>query len=271
MNPHINVPATFSLNAYRVLRVPASADASRRPEGCRQHAAGRVWCFQTFQIDILKLDIVSRREADIRAAVGRLANPVQRLTDRLLWFCELPAPSKAHRTSTAMDPSGHDTVLRDLIDISTVKDGLDEARLAVWVKTLRAWHAVTSDDDYWFLSLMHEDQGGFEPPATSEQVDAVRADAVRIAAEPLIFAARAALVADDRETVRRVRTALSSLTDTGSWASDVIAEIDRGTNGPTGTTGLRTEARSATAETTSEPMEIDPSIFRYVDVFGLVG
>jgi hypothetical protein len=125
-----------------------------------------------------------------------------------------------------MDPSGHDTVLRSLFE--AMQGELNEPGLAEWVKTLRAWHAVTSDDDYWFLALMNEDQGGFEPSATSQEVDAVRAGAVRIAADPLILATRAALAAEDRDTVCRVLTALSSLTDTGPWASAAIQEIQTG-------------------------------------------
>ena len=85
---------------------------------------------------------------------------------------------------------------------------------------------MTSDDDYWFLSLINEDQGMFEPPATTQEVDAVRADAVRIAAEPLIIAAReAALSIDDRDTVRRVLAALAELRSTGPWVSAAMQDV----------------------------------------------
>jgi len=128
--------------------------------------------------------------------------------------------------SSDMDPAGHDLALREVIDLTATPRTLDESGLASWVKTLRAWHAVTSDDDYWFLSLMNEDQGSFDPPATTQEVDAVRADAVRIAAEPLIIAAReAALSVDDRDTVRRVLTALSDLRSTGPWVSAAMDDV----------------------------------------------
>jgi hypothetical protein len=124
-----------------------------------------------------------------------------------------------------MDPSGHDTALRDLIGVIATGTGLDACGLATWVKTLRAWYGVVADDDYWFLALMNEDQGGFERPVSSQDVDMVRAGAVRMAAEPLILAARAAVVANDKDTVCRVVAALTDLKDTGPWASSALEEI----------------------------------------------
>ena len=56
-----------------------------------------------------------------------------------------------------MDPTGHDVALSALFD--AMQGGLDECGLAAWVNALRGWHAVTSDEDYWFLALIHEDEG----------------------------------------------------------------------------------------------------------------
>ena len=122
-----------------------------------------------------------------------------------------------------MDPAGHDTALRDLLN--AIQGGLDDSGLAIWVKTLRAWHAVTCDDDYWALSLADEGQGGFEPSATESEVEGVRSDAARIAGEPLVLAARAALAADERATVQRILVALSALADTGPWAAAAIGDV----------------------------------------------
>jgi hypothetical protein len=219
-------PDTFRLNAYRVLRIPVSASASDIQKAAARMRQAEPGLYKTSEIDVPQLGDVSRDDSDIRAAVDRLANPVHRLTDRLLWFCKLPTPGSARHTSSAMDPAGHDAVIRELFDV--MRGGLDEPGLAAWVKTLRAWHAVTNDDDYWFLSLINEDQGGFEPTASASEVDAVRADAVRIAAEPLLVATHAALAANDKDPVRRVLTALSSLTDTGPWAAASIKELETG-------------------------------------------
>jgi hypothetical protein len=239
-------PDVFRLNAYRVLRALGSATASDINKAAdtmrRGVALGHA---RTSEIDIPGLGTVPRGDADIRAALRRLADPAQRLADKLFWFCELPTPPGAQRFSSPMDPTGHDAALRALFD--AIQGGLDECGLRAWVNALRDWHAVIRDEDYWFLALIHEDDGGFERRATSVEVEALRADAVRIAAEPLIFAARAALVADDRETVRRILTALSELTDTGSWASAAIDDIALGKTRPHGFTGGALPRGRATA------------------------
>jgi hypothetical protein len=216
-------PDTFRLNAYRVLRIPVSASASDTQKAAARMRQAEPGLYKTSEIDVPQLGDVPRGGADICAAVDRLGNPVHRLTDRLLWFCKLPTPGSARHTSSAMDPAGHDTALRAVFD--AMRGRLDEPGLAAWVKALRDWHAVTNDDDYWFLSLINEDQGGFEPMATTIEVDVVRAGAVRIAAEPLLIAAHAALAAEDVDTVCRVLRALSELTDTGPWAATAIEEI----------------------------------------------
>jgi hypothetical protein len=123
-----------------------------------------------------------------------------------------------------MDPTGHDSVLRALFQ--AMHGGLDESGLAAWVDALSAWRALTCDDDYWYLTLIYEDQGGFESAATPEEVEALRADAVRLAACPLLFATRGALKAGEEDTIDRVLTALSSLTHTGPWASAAIQELE---------------------------------------------
>lgn len=218
-------PDLFRKNAYRVLRIPASASASdiqKAAARMRQAAASRP--FRTSELDIEQLGDVPRSDADISAAIARLADPVRRITDRLFWFCQLPTPSGAQRVSSAMDPTGHDCVLRALFN--AMEGGLDESGLAAWVDALRAWRALTCDDDYWFLTLIYEDSGDFEAPATPDEVEALRADAVCLAACPLILAARAAHAAGEKDKVRRVLAALSLLTNTGPWASAAAEEIE---------------------------------------------
>jgi hypothetical protein len=213
---------TFRLNGYRVLRVPASASAFDIHKAAIRRA-GAPGLPRTSEIDIPALGEVPRADADICAAVARLANPIHRITHRLFWFCQLPAAADTQRAYFSMDPTDHDAVLHTVINSTRL--GVDEFGLAARAKALRAWHTVTRDDDYWFLMLIYEDQGGFETTATLEEMDALRADAVRIAAEPLILSAHGALAAGDRDTVRRIRTALYSLRDTGPWALAAINEL----------------------------------------------
>ena len=213
----------FRLNAYRVLRLSVSASVSDvHKAAASMRRAVTLGLAGTTEADLPALGQVPRTEADIRAAVGRLANPLQRLSDRLLWFYN-PPQSGVPTADVAVDPAGHDQALCDLF--SAFQTTLDDSGVAAWVRALRDWHAVICDDGYWSLALTHEEQGGFEPAAIFSEVEAVRADAVRLAAEPLILAGRAALAADERASVRRILVALEGLADTGPWASAAIEDI----------------------------------------------
>src|SRR5437868_2583208 len=117
-------PDAFRMNAYRVLRIPVSASASDiHKAAASMRRAATLGLSNTSNIDIPGLGDVPRGDADIRAAVGRLANPMQRLTDRLLWFYQLPQPTSTRSISSALDPAGHDRVLRDLFN--AIQGGLD--------------------------------------------------------------------------------------------------------------------------------------------------
>lgn len=172
----------------------------------------------TTEADIPALGQAPRTDADVRSAVGRLANPLQRLSDRVFWFYE-PTESVVQ----VSDSAGHDRALRELY--RAFQGNLDDSGVAAWVSALRGWHAIVRDDVYWSIALAHEEQCGFEPVAIPSEVEAVRADAVRIAAEPLIMAGRAALAADHGGSVRRILAALDGLTDTGPWAAIAVEDI----------------------------------------------
>ena len=69
-----------------------------------------------------------------------------------------------------------------------------------------------------------EEQGAFEPAALPSEIDALRDDAVRLAAEALVVAARDALARNDMSTVRLIMVTLEELADTGPWAA--VAQED---------------------------------------------
>ena len=72
---------------------------------------------------------------------------------------------------------------------------------------------------------MELEQGGaFEPAAFPSEIDALRHEAVGLAAEPLIVAGRDALARDDASAVRRILAAMAELADTGLWVS--VAQDD---------------------------------------------
>jgi hypothetical protein len=95
----------------------------------------------------------------------------------------------------------------------------------LWIQALRAWHQVVTNDDYWALTLALEERGAFEPAALPSEIDALRDDAVRLAAEVLVTSGRDALARNDALTLRRILETLGELGDTGPWAAGAQEDI----------------------------------------------
>jgi hypothetical protein len=182
--------------------------------------------------DVPELGTLSRTDADIRAAVGRLASPVQRLADRLFWFhssihCQESPPTETKERSNT-DLKGavtkrHDEALKGLY--ASLNAGTDTAGTGVWARALRAWCETIADDEYWAVSLAIEEDGAFEPSALPSEVDSLREEAPALAAEPLIVAARDAVARDDAPTAVRIVKVLNDLADTGLWVSTALYDI----------------------------------------------
>jgi len=221
------VPDIIRTNAYRVLRLLGNATVSeihKAAASLRRTAA--LGLAGTTAADLPQLGEVPRTEADIRTALGRLENPEQRLNDRLFWY-HMPPESRAMKArsqtteATAGETDGaaweHDEALHGLH--AAFEAGVDDAGVRLWVQALRAWHQLVSDDKYWALTLTLEERGTFEPAALPSEVDALRENAVRLAAEALVVAGRDAIARSDTSTARRILQTLAELADTGSWAA----------------------------------------------------
>ena len=225
------MPDILKTNAFRTLRLSANATSSeihKAAASMRRDAA--LGIADTTAADIPDLGEVPRTEQDIRNALGRLANPEQRLRDRLFWFHVLPQSKDAKAQARPTDEvSQMQTIARDHDEalgclLAAFKAGVDEPGLSLWVQALRGWHQVVSDDDSWALTLALEGRGAFEPAALPSEIDTLRDDAVRLAAEVLVIAGRDALARNDAATVRRILSTLGELVDTGPWAS--VAQED---------------------------------------------
>ena len=221
------VPDRLKTNAHRVLRLSAEATLSEihKAAGSMRRAAS-LGLADTTEADMPLLGEVPRAEADIRAAIGRLENPEQRLSDRLFWFHLPPESRDAKAPGRPRQSDGavwnHDEALRGLFAAFVASFG--DVGVRVWIGALRAWHQVVSHDDYWAHIVELEQRGAFEPAAFPSEIGALRDEAVGLAAEPLVVAGREALARDDTSTVRRILAALEELADTGPWAA--IAQHD---------------------------------------------
>jgi archaellum component FlaC len=228
----ISVPDVLRINAFRVLRIPATAALSeiyKAAESMKRKASLGPVAMEVF--DIPTLGTVPRAEADIRAATGRLTNPVLRLRERLFWFHAVPGGGDVRQPSPQRLPSDpseraarmHDEALASVCVAQSIP--LSDEFAEIWVKALLAWCECVFDDDYWAVVLNLEEQGGFEPIALPSEVDALRKDAVRLAAEGLVMAGRDALVRCDTLMLRRVLGALGDLNETGPWAMAAREDI----------------------------------------------
>jgi hypothetical protein len=118
--------------------------------------------------------------------------------------------------------SDHDEALRCLVAAFEV--GFGDVGIPAWILALRVWHQVVSSDDYWTQFLEVEQNGAFEPAAFPSEINALRDEAVGLAAEPLVVAGRDAVALNDTSTGHRILAALEEMADTGPWAA--IAEHD---------------------------------------------
>ncbi len=103
--------------------------------------------------------------------------------------------------------------------------GSDNSEPSTWVDALRQWHQATSTEEYRRLNSTLENLGGFEPPAVGLEFDDLQAEAMPLAAEPLVARARDALAHGDFPTVQNTLIALDALQDTGSWSRAAQDEL----------------------------------------------
>jgi hypothetical protein len=211
----------WAANAYRVLRL--SADASAAEVHKAASAMRRTMSLGLDELSEADLPILgpcARTEATIRTAVGQLSNPADRLAHRLFWLRSRPG-------ATA-DPQGiatarHDECLARLFGLTAVDDEAFDP--SDWKAALESWHRCLQGDDYWASSLALELNGSFEPAARSSEVDELRRNATKFAAEPFVSLARSASARGDRRALSGALNALGELEETGDWAAASQSEL----------------------------------------------
>lgn len=227
------VPDGLTTNSYRVLGLSVNATSSEvHAAAGRIGRAAALGATATSVSDFPVLGQIRRTDADIRAAVSRLSNPSQRLHDRLFWFHEPIAKSSTNSSAIAGDSIyapfrehalRHDSALKGLL--RAYEAPLDDAGLLVWHRGFREWQIVVSDQEYWAVCWSLEERGGFEPRALASELDALRSNALRLAAGGLTMAGRSALAQDDTAVLARIICAFGELAVTGSWAEIEQSEL----------------------------------------------
>jgi hypothetical protein len=213
-------PDWLASNAYRILGVAVRAgpkDVHEAAAALRRSASLNM--LKPLATDPPALKSPDRNEANIRAAVGRLENPAQRLQDRLFWF-----NGGASGEGMPGDPAiAHDAALQKLI--GAAQAGLTNSAIDLWAEALMAWNAALADEAFWDWFEGAEIEADFEPPALPSEVDALRGGAILLAGAPLISLGRTALASGDVGLAAGIAACLDSLSSTGAWATAAVSEL----------------------------------------------
>jgi hypothetical protein len=185
---------------------------------------------KTFEGDAAWLGEVARKESDVRDAVGRLSEPVQRARERLYWF-HLPAPRARVSTTAELtaaveellkrvsvrpfnsDEEGggrltdeeaaalHDAALLALAGLVRLDPTLREVE--VWARALRLWRRLFGCEEFWSLLVALDLKGDYEQSVTFGEVAELRRAAPRVVYAHAAGRAGAAVVRGElREAAR---------------------------------------------------------------------
>ena len=217
-------PDWVASNAYRILGLPTNAGPAQvHAAAASLRRAASLGIERGLENDLPERGAARRTEADIRAAVGRLENPAQRLHDRLFWFNQTTSSPSAERCTAHDAAAAHDEALRSLL--VALKAGGDDVAPTLWTDAIRAWHAAVSKDDYWDVFQQIELEADFEPAALPSEIDALRGRATSIAGAPLVSLGRAAQDAGNVTLAGGVAACIDRLADTGGWANAALDEL----------------------------------------------
>lgn len=220
----------FTRNAYRITGQPGSAsliEIRREVDNIRR--AARVGRGTTKEIDMPWLGPVTREEAEVREALGRLVIPSQRLEERLFWFHEaisiprnLPiifTEQKHNDNSVAQ----HDMAVLLLLSALRIGPNLEEEDL--WLKMFAHWAELVKREEYWDATLETEIPGGFEPAATAEEVESLRGRALTLVADIIAGIARDAIAHNKSSLCYRALSLLRKAQLPGSIAAVLENEV----------------------------------------------
>ncbi|MCA1592250.1 MAG: hypothetical protein LC754_06290 [Acidobacteria bacterium] len=205
-------------NAYRVLGLAGGASQAEIYEAASAlRLALKLGVEKTFPGDSQLFGPVCRTETDVRGALSRLANPPQRIFERLFWFHEAAStfvvnklgelPAAVEKlTAEGTRAARHDAALLSVAALLRLDAELKDE--AAWVRSLSLWKEVVEGDEFWTLLVAADLKGDFEPLATYGEVRELRGRALRVLTTPVADRAKDALA---REDFRECRRALAVL------------------------------------------------------------
>jgi hypothetical protein len=246
-------------DAFRVLGLGAGASRSEVFDAAASlRLALKVGVRKTFEWDAAWLGEVARKESDVRDAVGRLSEPVQRARERLYWF-HLPVPpapvstvaeltaaveellkrvpvqsfnsveadeKEGARLADAEAAALHDAALLALAGVVRLDPALHEGE--AWAGALRLWRRLFECEEFWSLLVALDLKGDYEQPVTFGEVAGLRRAAPRVVYAHVAGRARDAVV---RGELRAAVRALELLRAAGLPAT-LLREYEEETVGP---------------------------------------
>lgn len=153
-----------------------------------------------------------RTETSVRDALSRLAEPSQRIYERLFWFFEpqaaasdatLPAleESVARLRAEAQPSNGHDIALLSLAVLLQLDPKLTFAD--EWQRTYALWKELIEAKEFWSLLVAADLKGDFEQVTTFGEVRNLRGRAWRLVTAPVAEIAKDGILREDHTLTRR--------------------------------------------------------------------
>jgi hypothetical protein len=231
-------PEGLARNAFRTLGLPASASQGEIHERATAlRLAHKLGVEKAFDADLPWLGPFTRAEADVRDALGRLADPPRRILERLFWFHAVPTsepPAKAAQLPEAVEsllraetPSArHDAALFSVAALQRLDPGFEERD--AWERAYALWGEVWGRDEFWSLLVASDLKGEFEQLANYGEVRALRERAPRLLTAPVAERARAAVARGDFEEGARALGVLRA----ASLPAALLGEYEDAALGP---------------------------------------
>jgi hypothetical protein len=194
-------------SAFRTLGLAASASQKEIYEKASSlRLAHKLGVEKRFDADLPWLGALSRSEADIRDALGRLADPPQRILERLFWFHAPPGVSRPKKVAAlraaadelleAESPSArHDAALFLLAALHRLDSDFHYAE--EWARAFTLWHEVVEREEFWSLLVAEDLKGDFEQLVTYGEVKRLRERTQRLLTTHVADRAREALARND--------------------------------------------------------------------------